>query len=90
MSQLNLSQVRIIDPVLTSIAQGYKQSELIGSGLFPLVPVGQRAGMIVAKVMVRGIRGAGCSRSQRVIREYRIIHRSPAQAPPFGEAGGGR
>jgi hypothetical protein len=31
----------------------------------------------------------GTSRPQRVIRKYRIIYRSRAQAPPFGEAGGG-
>lgn len=47
MSQLNLSQVRIIDPVLTSIAQGYKQSQFVGENLFPQVPVGQRAGNII-------------------------------------------
>lgn len=47
MSQLNLSQARIIDPVLTTVAQGYKQPDLIGNALFPQVPVGLRAGKIV-------------------------------------------
>lgn len=47
MSQLNLSQVRIIDPVLTNIAQGYKQPDFIGGALFPQVPVSLRAGKIV-------------------------------------------
>lgn len=47
MSQLNLSQVRVVDPVLTSIAQGYKQSDMVGGALFPQVPVAQRAGNII-------------------------------------------
>lgn len=47
MAQLSLSQTRVIDPVLTSIAQGYKQSGFVGSALFPKVPVGQRAGKIL-------------------------------------------
>lgn len=47
MGQLTLSQTRIIDPVLTSVAQGYKQPELVGYNLFPRVPVGTRAGNIV-------------------------------------------
>lgn len=47
MSQLNLSQARVINPVLTSVAQGYQNSELIGSALFPQVNVGTRAGKII-------------------------------------------
>ncbi len=47
MPQLNLSQVRVIDPVLTQLAQGYKQSGMVGSVLFPKVNVGQRAGKII-------------------------------------------
>lgn len=47
MSQLSLSQARIIDPVLTTVAQGYKQADLVGGALFPQVPVGLRAGKIV-------------------------------------------
>ena len=47
MPQLSLAQARIINPVLTSVAQGYSNSELIGSALFPQVPVGLRAGKIV-------------------------------------------
>jgi hypothetical protein len=41
------SQARIIDPVLTSAAQGYTNSEFVGSALFPKVPVAQRGGKIV-------------------------------------------
>lgn len=48
MAQLNLSQTRVIDPVLTSIAQGYKQSDFVGEALFPIVPVGQRAGNVLS------------------------------------------
>ena len=47
MPQLNLSQVRVIDPVLTTIAQGYQQPGLVGNALFPQVTVGQRAGNII-------------------------------------------
>ncbi len=47
MAQLNLSQVRIIDPVLTNVAQGYKQPDFVGGSLFPQVPVSLRAGKII-------------------------------------------
>lgn len=47
MPQMNNSQARIIDPVLTSAAQGFKNSEFVGSALFPTVPVSQRGGKIV-------------------------------------------
>lgn len=47
MPQLSLSQVRVIDPVLTQLAQGYKQSGMVGQALFPKVNVGQRAGKII-------------------------------------------
>lgn len=47
MAQLTLSQTRVIDPVLTQIAQGYKQSGMVGQALFPKVPVSLRAGKIL-------------------------------------------
>ena len=47
MPQLNLSQARVIDPVLTTIAQGFKQTDLVGSALFPQVPVSLRGGNIL-------------------------------------------
>lgn len=47
MPQMTPSNARIIDPVLTSIAQGYKQLDLVGGNLFPTVPVPMRAGKIV-------------------------------------------
>ena len=47
MGQMNLSQARVIDPVLTTVAQGYKQLDLVGGNLFPQVPVPMRAGKII-------------------------------------------
>lgn len=44
---LNASQARIVDPVLSTIAQGFEQGVLVGSSLFPMVPVNQRAGKVV-------------------------------------------
>lgn len=44
---LNQSQARVIDPVLSTVAQGYKNGQLIGSNLFPKVPVNQRAGKVI-------------------------------------------
>ena len=48
MPQLTVSQARILDPILSTVAQGYKNAELVGSMLFPYVPVGQRGGKIIA------------------------------------------
>lgn len=47
MSQMNPSQARVIDPVLTEVARGYKHPERVGMKLFPEVPVGQRGGKII-------------------------------------------
>lgn len=47
MPQLTTSQARVIDPILTTVAQGYRNAMLIGSVLFPAVPVGQRGGKII-------------------------------------------
>lgn len=47
MPQMTPAQARVVDPVLTTVAQGYQQNELIGSALFPTVSVGQRAGNII-------------------------------------------
>lgn len=48
MPQITLSQARVIDPVLTSIAQGFKQNNFVGDLLFPQVPVQMRAGKILS------------------------------------------
>ncbi len=47
MPQLSISQARVIDPILSTIAQGYSNNEAIGMTLFPSVPVGQRGGKII-------------------------------------------
>jgi Phage major capsid protein E len=47
MSQLSPSQARVIDPILSTIAQGYQNSEMVANYLFPTVPVGLRGGNII-------------------------------------------
>lgn len=47
MSQMTIAQARVIDPVLTSAAQGYKNAEFVGTKLFPRVPVSQRGGKVI-------------------------------------------
>lgn len=44
---LSNSGVRVIDPVLSNIAQGYNILEMVGSTLFPRVPVRTRGGQII-------------------------------------------
>jgi hypothetical protein len=48
MQQQTLSQARVIDPILSEIAQGYKNSAMVGMNLFPSVPVMQRGGKIIS------------------------------------------
>jgi hypothetical protein len=47
MSAMNPSQARVIDPVLTTVAQGYQNAEMIASALFPTVPVALRGGNVI-------------------------------------------
>lgn len=47
MPQMNLAASRVVDPVLTTIAQGYKQAGMVASALFPRVNVPLRAGKIL-------------------------------------------
>ncbi len=44
---MTLSQARVVDPILTTVAQGYQNNELVAQYLFPVVPVEQRAGKII-------------------------------------------
>lgn len=44
---MSLSQARVVDPILTTVAQGYQNNELVAEYLFPVVPVDQRAGKII-------------------------------------------
>ncbi|MBF0546222.1 MAG: major capsid protein [Candidatus Riflebacteria bacterium] len=41
------SQIRVIDPVLTTVAFGYKNRDFIGNALFPAVPVGASGGQVI-------------------------------------------
>lgn len=47
MPQLTSAQARVIDPILTEVARGYKNAQMVGAALFPDVPVGQRGGKII-------------------------------------------
>lgn len=40
-------QARVVDPILSTAARGYQNSEFIGNKLFPIVPVDQRGGKII-------------------------------------------
>lgn len=44
---MNTAGARVVDPILTTVAQGYQNAEFIGMNLFPYVPVGQRGGKII-------------------------------------------
>lgn len=44
---MNTNAARIIDPILTNIAQGYQNNEFIGMNLFPRVAVPARGGKIL-------------------------------------------
>lgn len=49
MGQQSLAQARIIDPILTTVARGFRsQKSAIADILFPKVPVSVRAGRIIA------------------------------------------
>lgn len=41
------AQVRVVDPILSNVAQGYRHVEHVGSVLFPRVPVFTRGGQII-------------------------------------------
>lgn len=44
---INLAQARVIDPILTTVVQGFQHPERVGNMLFPEVPVDQSAGKII-------------------------------------------
>ncbi|POG06591.1 hypothetical protein BGP82_30335 [Pseudomonas putida] len=41
-----LKQIRIVDPVLTNLARGYRNAQLIGEALFPIALIDKEAGTI--------------------------------------------
>ena len=45
---MNQAQYRVVDPILSTIAQGYTNAELIGNALFPIVPVDKSGGKIIS------------------------------------------
>jgi len=47
MAQISPSAARVIDPVLSTIAQGYQNAEMVANYLFPTVPVPLRGGNII-------------------------------------------
>lgn len=47
MPQMTPGQARVIDPIQTNLARGYRNAAFIGSALFPIVPVGQRGGKVL-------------------------------------------
>lgn len=47
MTQMTTSGARVVDPVLSSVAQGYQNSEFVGTNLFPSVAVPLRGGNII-------------------------------------------
>lgn len=47
MASMNPAQARVVDPVLTTVAQGYQNAEMVAGFLFPSVPVNLRAGNII-------------------------------------------
>jgi hypothetical protein len=45
---MNAKETRVVDPILTTVVQGYKDAGLVGDELFPRVPVATVAGRILA------------------------------------------
>lgn len=44
---MTAAQARVVDPILTTVAQGYRNAEMVADYLFPVVPVEQRGGKII-------------------------------------------
>ncbi len=45
---MSAAGARVIDPVLSEVAQGYRNADMVGLNLFPSVPVAQRGGKIIS------------------------------------------
>lgn len=48
MTQMSGAAARVVDPILSTVARGYHNAAYVGMSLFPYVPVGQRAGKVLA------------------------------------------
>ena len=44
---MNQAQIRVIDPILSTVVQGYSNAQMVGSALFPAVPVEVAGGQII-------------------------------------------
>jgi len=44
---MNPQETRVIDPILTNVARGYKQASFVGKYLFPAVPVRVSGGQVI-------------------------------------------
>lgn len=47
MPQMTTGAARVVNPILSTVARGYRNESYIGLRLFPYVPVGQRGGKII-------------------------------------------
>jgi hypothetical protein len=77
MPQLTPSQARVVNPVLSSIAQGIQQSDLVGNYLFPAVDVPLRGGQILTF-------------GREAFMQYSNLNRAPGTSTPrvqFGYSG---
>lgn len=77
MPQLTLSQARVVNPVLSSIAQGIQQNDLVGNYLFPAVDVPLRGGQILTF-------------GREAFMQYSNLNRAPGTSTPrvqFGYSG---
>lgn len=48
MPQMTPANARVADPVLTTVARGYKNGQMVADALFPVVVVGSRGGKIIS------------------------------------------
>jgi hypothetical protein len=77
MPQLTPAQARVVNPVLTSIAQGIQQNDLVGNFLFPRVDVSLRGGQILTF-------------GREAFMQYANMNRAPGTSTPrvqFGYSG---
>lgn len=72
MAILSAQQLKIVDPILTTVVQGYSNEEYVGDTLFPPVPVKQRSGRVVRwgkhnMVQYRTRRAPGAATNRRTL-----------------------
>lgn len=71
---MDLNKVRVVDPILTTVVQGYARPDFVGSMLFPEVPVDKRAGYIITfgkeDFALMSTRRAPSARTERKTSQY--------------------